>query len=163
MRLYVHSDLLRFFLLLQSFTARFECTPKWRNLVITLLMPRETAAVQAHVLCTPYNHAPVYSITSCEATCIRRLHMCLDVTCHLRFWQNDRDLLRATAVTRGWNVNQNKSQHRKLTLEKTILPSLLSGLEPATFLSRGRRCTTELTPGKRRAVFSRQQHSYTHL
>ena len=27
--------------------------------------------------------------------------MCLAVTCHLHFWQNDRDLLRATAVTRG--------------------------------------------------------------
>ena len=24
--------------------------------------------------------------------------MCLAVTCHLHFWQNDRDLLRATAV-----------------------------------------------------------------
>ena len=29
--------------------------------------------------------------------------MFLAVTCHLHFWQNDRDLLRATAVTRGWN------------------------------------------------------------
>ena len=28
---------------------------------------------------------------------------CLGVTCHLHFWQNDRGLLRATAVTRGWN------------------------------------------------------------
>ena len=29
--------------------------------------------------------------------------MCFGVTCHLHFWQNDRGLLRATAVTRGWN------------------------------------------------------------
>ena len=28
---------------------------------------------------------------------------CLGVTCHLHFWQNVRGLLRATAVTRGWN------------------------------------------------------------
>ena len=28
---------------------------------------------------------------------------CLGVTCHLHFWQNDRGLLRATAVTREWN------------------------------------------------------------
>ena len=28
---------------------------------------------------------------------------CLDVTCHLHFWQNDQGLLCATAVTRGWN------------------------------------------------------------
>ena len=34
---------------------------------------------------------------------IRKVYACLTVTCHLHFWQNDRDLLRATAVTRGWN------------------------------------------------------------
>ena len=28
---------------------------------------------------------------------------CFGVTCHLHFWQNDRDLLRATEITRGWN------------------------------------------------------------
>ena len=32
---------------------------------------------------------------------IRKVHTCLAVTCHLHFWQNDRDCLRATAVTRG--------------------------------------------------------------
>ena len=32
-----------------------------------------------------------------------RVYACLGVTCHLHFWQNDRALLRATAVTRGWN------------------------------------------------------------
>ena len=61
---------------------------------------------------------------------IHRVHTCLAVTCHLHFWQNDRDLLRATVVTWGWNGYQNKSQHRKLTPEKKIL---LLGLEPATF------------------------------
>ena len=29
---------------------------------------------------------------------LRRVPVCLVVTCHLHFWQNDRDLLRATAV-----------------------------------------------------------------
>ena len=29
-----------------------------RYLVVTWLVPRETAAVSVHVLCTPYNHAP---------------------------------------------------------------------------------------------------------
>ena len=28
---------------------------------------------------------------------------CLGVTCHLHYWQNDRGLLRATAITRVWN------------------------------------------------------------
>ena len=34
---------------------------------------------------------------------IRKVYACLAVTCHLHFWQNDRDFLRATVVTRGWN------------------------------------------------------------
>ena len=66
-----------------------------------------------------------------------RMHACSAVTCHLHFWQNDWDLLRATAaVTRGWNGFRNKSQHRKSTLENKIRPPLLPGLEPGTFLSR---------------------------
>ena len=48
------------------------------------------------VLCTPYNHAPCHFMQSH----VRRVHTCLAVACHLHFWQNDRDLLRATAVTR---------------------------------------------------------------
>ena len=32
---------------------------------------------------------------------IRTVHTCLAVTCHLRFWQNEWDLLRATTVTQG--------------------------------------------------------------
>ena len=35
----------------------------------------------------------------------------------------------------GRNGYRNKSQHRKLTLEKKSLPPLLPGLEPATFLN----------------------------
>ena len=65
--------------------------------------------------------------------------MFLAVTCHLHFWQNDRDFLRATVVTRGWNGYRNKSQHRKSTLEKKILPPFQQGFEPATFQSRVRR------------------------
>ena len=86
------------------------------------------------VLCTPYNHAPCHFMQSH----IRKVYACLAVTCHLRFWQNDQGLLRATVVTRGWNGYRNKSQHRKLTLEKTSLPPLQQGFEPATFESRGR-------------------------
>ena len=66
------------------------------------------------------------------------MYACLAVTCHLHFWQNDRDFLRATAVTRGWNGYRNKSQHRKWTLEKKILPPFQQGFEPATFQSRVR-------------------------
>ena len=63
----------------------------------------------------------------------RRVHTCLAVACHLHFWQNDRDLLRAIAVTREWNGYRNKSQRGKFTLEKKTVPPLLRGLEPATF------------------------------
>ena len=66
---------------------------------------------------------------------ILKVHTCLAVTCHLHFWQNDWNLLCATVVTQGWNKYQNKSQHRKLTQEKKILPPLLQGLEPTTFWS----------------------------
>ena len=61
------------------------------------LVLHETAAFSAHVLCTPYNHAPCHFMQSH----IRKVYACLTVTCHLHFWQNDQDLLRAAAVTRG--------------------------------------------------------------
>ena len=101
------------------------------------LVPQESAARESQsrrVLCTPYNHAPCHFMQSH----IRKVYACLAVTCHPHFWQNDRGLLRATAVTRGWNGYRNKSQHRKLTLEKKILPPLQQGFEPATFQSRVR-------------------------
>ena len=94
-------------------------------------------------MCTPYNHVPCHFMQSH----IRKVYACLAVTCHLHFWQNDRDLLRATAVTRWWNGYRNKSQHRKLTLEKKILPPFQQGFEPATFNHESGALTTELSPG----------------
>ena len=99
------------------------------------LVPHETAAVSAQVLRTPYNHALCHFMQRH----IRKVYGCLAVTCHLHFWQNDRDLVRATVVTRGWNGYRNKSRHKKSTMEKKILPPLLQGFEPATFQSRVRR------------------------
>ena len=93
------------------------------------LVPHETAAISAQLLCTPYNHAPCHFMQSH----IRKVYACLAVTCHLHFWQNDQDLLHASVVTQGWNGYWNKSQCRKSTLDKKILPPLLQGFEPATF------------------------------
>ena len=45
-----------------------------------------------------------------------RVCACLGVTCHLHFWQNDWDLLRATAVTPGWN-----GHWRRLSTESYLL------------------------------------------
>ena len=105
------------------------CHKRWHGWCHKNLLPCRRG------LCTPYNHAPCHFMQSHT----RKVYACLAVTCHLRFWQNDRGLLRATAVTRGWNGYRNKSQHRKLTLEKKILPPLQQGFEPATFQSRVRR------------------------
>ena len=81
------------------------------------------------------------------------MHACLAVTCHLHFWQNDRDFLRATVVTRGWNGYRNKSQHRKSTLEKKILPPFQQGFEPATFQSRVRCSNHWAIPAPPRPLF----------
>ena len=104
-------------------------------MALAWLVPHETAAISAQVLCTPYNHAPCHFMQSH----ILKVYACLAVTCHLHFWQNDRDLLRATVVTRGWNGYRNKSQHRKSTLEKKILPPFQQGFKPTIFQSRVRR------------------------
>ena len=111
---------------------------RWHGSVV---LHCETAAVSAQVLCTPYNHAPCHFMQSH----IRKVYACLAVTRHLHFWQNDQDLLRATAVTRGWNGYRNK-RHRKSTPEKKILPPLQQGFEPATFQSRVRRSNHWVIP-----------------
>ena len=117
------------------FVLFFEYPPKWCSWALAWLVPHETAAVLAQVLHTPYNHVPCHFMQSH----ICKVYACLAVTCHLHLWQNDRDLLRATVVTRGWNGYRNKSQHRKSTLGKKILPPLLQGFKPATFQSWVRR------------------------
>ena len=125
---WVTSFIARFFLFLNIHRSGVLIALAW-------LVPHETAAVSVQVLCTPYNHAPCHFMQSH----IRKVYACLAVTCHLHFWQNDWDLLRATAVTRGCNGYRNKSQHRKSTLDKKIIPPLLQGFEPVTFQSRVRR------------------------
>ena len=72
-------------------------------------------------------------VTSCKATYIRKVYACLAVICHLHFWQNDRDLLRATAVTRG------RTDTEISVSTESRLPPLQQGFEPATFQSWVRR------------------------
>ena len=107
-------------------------------LVLTWLVPCETAAVMVSF---------VYTIQPCAMSHhfilshICRVHACLGVTHCLHFWQNDRDLLHATAVTQGWNRYQTKCQHKKLTQEKKILPVLLLLTHPSNGRSVQRQCT----------------------
>ena len=99
-----HCARLWFYMSNRLFIARFLNTQRSGVLTsLASLVPHETAAISAQVLCTPYNHAPCHLMQSH----IRKVYACLAVTCHLHFWQNDRDLLRATAVTRGWNGYRN--------------------------------------------------------
>ena len=86
--------------------------------VLAWLVPHETAAVSAQVLFAPYVLSHFMQSHICK------VYVCLAVTYHLHFWQNGQDLWHATVVTQGWNRYRNKSQHRKLTLEKKILPPL---------------------------------------
>ena len=113
--------------LLLLYTPCFEEPLKWLQccLVVTWLVPHETAAVSAQVLCTPYNHAPDYSVILFADTC--QVHLCLAVTYHLYFWQNDWGYVCATAVTQARNGYRNKSQHIKLTLEKAFFPATPAG------------------------------------
>ena len=74
-----------------------------------------------------------------------RMYACLGVTCHPQFWQSDRDLLRATAVTRGWIGHRIRVSTRKLTLEKKILPPPLPVFELETFRLRIWRSTDKLS------------------
>ena len=67
----------------------------------------------------------VYTIQPCnmsrlfmQLSHIRRVRVCLAVTCYLHFWQNNKQLLHVTSVTRGWNGYRSKSQHKKLTPQK---------------------------------------------
>ena len=106
-------------------------------LVVTWLVPRETAAISAH---------SVYTMQACTVSChfmqshIHRVHVCLAVTCHLHFWQNDQDLFHAVEVERYWNM----SQHRKLTMEKKILLPGLKTCDHSVWCSNHRAIPTSL-------------------
>ena len=78
---------------------------------------------------------------------IRKVYACLAVTCHLHFWQNDRDFLRATVVTRGWNGYRNKSQHRKSDPgEEKFSRRSSRDSNPRPFNHESGALTTELSP-----------------
>ena len=101
----------------------------YRCLVVIWLVPRETAAVSARSVYIIQPCTIIMSYHFMQST----VHACVDVTCHLHFWQNGRDLLPAAAVTWGWNGYQSESWHRKLPLEKKILALLLLGFNPGPF------------------------------
>ena len=108
--------------------------------VLTWLVPNETAAVSAQVLCTPYNHAPCHFMQSH----IHKVYECLAVTCPLHIWQNDRGLLHATAVTWGWNRYRNKSTESRPWRRKLSHRSCRDS-NPRPFNHKSGALTTELS------------------
>ena len=77
---------------------------------------------------------------------IRKVYACLAVTCHLHFWQNDRDFLRATVVTREWNGYRNKSQHRSRPWRRKFSRRSSRDSNPRPFNHESGALTTELSP-----------------
>ena len=75
---------------------------------LALLVPHE---LQPSRRKSCVHHTIMLHVTSCKATYVT-VYACLAVTCHLHFWQNDRNLLRATAVTRRWNGYWNESAQK---------------------------------------------------
>ena len=152
-----HCARLWFYMSGKLFIARF--LNIHRSGVVTALawlVPHETAAISAQVLCTRFNHA------SCHFMQIHipRMHACLVVTCHLHFWQNDRDLLRATAVTRGGTDTEIRvsTESRPWSRKFSRRSRRGSNLRPSNHESGA--VTTELSPPRERGVCA---VSYTHL
>ena len=60
-------------------------------LIVTWLVPCETATILAHSVCTlqPCTMSHLFM----QSHMHRRVHACLAVTCHLHFWQNGWNLL----------------------------------------------------------------------
>ena len=77
---------------------------------------------------------------------IRKVHPCLAVACHLHFWQNDRDLLRATAVTRGWNEYRNKFSTESRPGRRKFSRRSCRVSNPRPFDHESGALTTELSP-----------------
>ena len=58
-----------------------------------------------------------------------RVYACLDVTCHLHYWQNDQGLLSATAETQGWNRHQTRESAHKVNSGKEHSPTARGGIQ----------------------------------
>ena len=59
---------------------------------------------------------------------VRKVHVYLAVTCYLHLWQNDWGLLRAIAVTRGWNGYRIKESVQKVEHGEENSPAAPAGI-----------------------------------
>ena len=119
----------------------FRISVKWLQPCLVVRRPcHKKLLLPRCKFCALHNYAPVCSVTLCEATSTGGACV-FSSNCQLHFWQNDRSIL----ATWGWNEYQNRSQHRKPTLEKKILPLFLPGLKPKTLQSWVHHSTIELS------------------
>ena len=124
-----------------------------RCLIVTWMVPHETAAVSAHVLCTPYNHAPCHVTTMHHVTLLHAkpyMYGACVFSCNLPPALLAEWLGSFTCYCGNTERYRKTSQHREFTLEENkllkIIPRLLPRLEPATFWSRVRGSTHWATP-----------------
>ena len=94
------------------------------------------------VLCTPYNHAPCHFMQSL----IRKVGACLAETCHLYFWQNDRDLLRVASVTRGGTDTEIRVSTESWSWRRKFSRRSCRDSNPWPFNHEFGALTTELSP-----------------
>ena len=73
-----------------------------------------------------------------------RVCACLGVNCYLHFWQNDRGLLRATEVTRGWNGHRIGVSTQNYLWRRKISRRSCRDSDSQKFRSRVRRSTNTL-------------------
>ena len=132
------------------YTAFFQYPPKWCTYIAVWLLHG-----WCHMKLLPSRrrfcvyHTTMHHIISLYAKPhnLRRVHACFAVTCHLLFWQNYRDLLRATAVTRGWNGYRNKEPVQKVDPgEENISRRSCRDSNPRPFDHESSALTTELSP-----------------
>ena len=77
---------------------------------------------------------------------IRKVYACLAVTCHLHFWQNDRDFLRATVVTRGGTDTEIRVSTESRPWRRKFSRRSSRDSNPRPFNHESGALTTELSP-----------------
>ena len=74
------------------------------------------------------------------------MYACLAVTCHLHFWQNDRDFLRATVVTRGGTGTEIRVSTESRPWRRKFSRRSSRDSNPRPFNHESGALTTELSP-----------------
>ena len=77
---------------------------------------------------------------------IHKVYACLAVTCHLHFWRNDRDLLSATAVTRGGTDTEIRVSTESRPCRRKFSRRSSRDSNPRPFNHESGALTTELFP-----------------